>query len=127
MKTRVKVSGLKESLDRLDKIAKESRYAAAATVVKFGDLAENLIDGEIVRQDIIDTGRLRRKVEANYTGNNKVTVTSIAEDERGYDYAPIQEYGGRHHPARPYFKPSIIRALKIIDEFVTELFEKITR
>ena len=96
MKKRVK-SSLDTVNKSLDRVAENSSYIVTAAVFEFGQDATTLIDQEIVRQDIIDTGRLKRNVEADYIGKNRVVVSSEAVDPVSKrDYAPFQEYGTRH-------------------------------
>ena len=61
-----------------------------------------------MKQDApVDTGRLRRKIEADVRPDNEVIIESSAVDPRtGVDYAPLQEYG-IGVPERKYFRHNI--------------------
>ena len=127
MKVRTK-SNLTSVLNKLDEIEDKMRFVAAQTVLKYGEMAKSDLKDEITRQDIIDTGRLRRSVEADYIGKNRVRVTSEAIDPRNkVDYAPFQEYGTRHIHARPYFYKTVRRVAKKLRKFIQKLAKRTIR
>ena len=126
---KVKLKGnLDKVIGKLDKLSENSRILAAHTTLRYGEESKEELDKQIVRQNIIDTGRLRRSVDADYIGKNRVVVTSEAIDPRNrVDYAPFQEYGTRHITPRPYFYVTLRRVAKTLDKYVRKLSKKLLR
>ncbi len=54
-----------------------------------------------------DTGRLKRHIDYTATEDNLIFESEAIDPITGRDYAPAQEYGGRHFSAQPYFHKNI--------------------
>ena len=77
--------------------------------------------GRMKKDAPVDTGRLRREIEAVVRKDNEVVVSSKAIDpQTGRDYAPVREYGLYGSRAQPYFRHNR-------DLFFTRLRQRFTR
>jgi hypothetical protein len=58
----------------------------------------------------VQTGHLRAGIMASSTAQIEKqgfgTITSLSKSKNGVDYGLIHEFGGRHHPARPFLRPA---------------------
>ena len=117
--------GIKTLQQRLENIKKQSALQKAYMVYSFAEDAKKRIDDRIVQKDIIDTGKLKRQVTANYDGNFRVEISSLAVNEFGNDYAPLQEFGSRNHRPRPYFWPGIREALDTVRKLKDKIINKL--
>ena len=82
--------------------------------------AANVV-GRMKQDAPVDTGRLRREIEAVVRKDNEVVVSSKAIDpQTGIDYAPIREYGLDGNRSQPYFRHNR-------DLFFTRLRQRFTR
>ena len=76
-----------------------------------------------------DTGRLKNNIEFEVKHklfHDEILFTSEAIDpDDGFDYAPVQEFGGRFNPAKPYFWKNIRRFFGELDDSIDEKVNKI--
>lgn len=127
MKVKVK-SNLDRVMKNLDDIKEKSMLISSESILRYGEMAKAELREDITRKGIVDTGRLRRSVEAEYKGNYRVTVTSEAIDPNNkVDYAPFQEYGTRHITPRPYFYSTLRRFSGEFRRYLSKISRKIFR
>lgn len=112
-----RVSGVKLDMGRLTSLRKsiDKRTDSALDALAVAVQAE--AQGNIVRQDIIDTGALL----------NDVSVSSPSRGVRrvgtGREYGVFHEFGTRRHKARPWLRP----ALDAAEPLARDLFGKVVK
>lgn len=84
-------------LSELMKLAGEVEVQKTFTHVGRGAVGRMRTDAPV------DTGRLRREIAFRASGQNLRLTSEALDPDSGKDYAPLQEHGFRHTPARPYF------------------------
>ena len=57
-----------------------------------------------------DTGRLKSEIEIKDTGGSIIATSEAIDPISNIDYAPLQEFGTRFIPARPFFYPTTANA-----------------
>ena len=105
LKSGIKISPIsKRNLNRLLKEV-ETFTGDAKRIIKHE--ADNAV-GRMKQDAPVDSGRLRREIEARRINKDDVIIESIAIDPAtGRDYAPIQEYGLLGYKEQPYFRKNI--------------------
>lgn len=103
MRVKVKIRGLKQLRQNLDRVADSVAGAALEDAVK---AAAEVIRSDASRRAPHRTGRLRIHVVIGDPQREGDGVkVKVGPDKEGF-YGMFQEFGTRHHPPQPFLRPA---------------------